>query len=178
MCDGHDHDHDHDSTDASIELMDAHQKRIEPYWRAAFKMPAPRAYESGTLVWMVDHYNTGRVDSEVGDPTGKATAPRYSVETTDADGKVMRGTYSIEQLRPATVEHVFRWSYTLRGHGSQRRVHVTGAPRKISGGYVVEVAWVDDDDSQKLPDGTVHPAHRAGYSWEEPTLNVNGYRPA
>jgi hypothetical protein len=68
-------------------------------------------------------------------------------------------------------------TYTLSGHGSDRRVHVVGRPRRVSGGYVVTVAWVSDDETQRLRDGTVHPMHRMGYQWDEPILNIDGYYP-
>lgn len=34
------------------------------------------------------------------------------------------------------------------------------------------VAWVTDDASQRMSDGSVHPAHRAGFQWEEPACNL------
>jgi hypothetical protein len=66
-------------------------------------------------------------------------------------------------------------TYTL--NNGTRRVQVRGTPRRISGGYIVTVCWATDDVTQLLRDGSVHPAHRAGFSWEEPILNINGYRP-
>lgn len=56
-----------------------------------------------------------------------------------------------------------------------RPIVVLGPPRKVDGGYVVLVAWATDDTTQILRDGSVHPAHRAGFSWEEPEENL---RPA
>ena len=53
-----------------------------------------------------------------------------------------------------------------------REIKVIGDPRRVSGGYVVTVCWATDDTSQRLGDGTIHPAHRAGWAWEEPTLNI------
>ncbi len=58
-----------------------------------------------------------------------------------------------------------------------REIRVIGEPRHIAGGYVVAVCWASDDTSQKLRDGTIHPAHQAGFTWEEPILNIDGYHP-
>lgn len=57
---------------------------------------------------------------------------------------------------------------TLRG----RAVTVLSRPRRISGGDVVTVAWAADNEVMRLSDGTVHPAHRQGFSWEEPVSNL------
>jgi len=59
---------------------------------------------------------------------------------------------------------------TLRGIP----VVVTSEPRRIAGGEVVTVEWAQDstDPSVQLPDGSVHPAHRKGFSWEEPVANL------
>ena len=56
--------------------------------------------------------------------------------------------------------------------GGARVVVAKSEPRRIAGGDVVTVAWVSDDTSQRFADGTVHPAHRAGFSWDEPTCNL------
>lgn len=64
--------------------------------------------------------------------------------------------------------------YTI-GHGS-RSVVVVGKPRRISGGSVVTVAWESDNASQLLADGTIHPAHRAGFRWDEPVENLRPVR--
>lgn len=66
--------------------------------------------------------------------------------------------------------------YTVN-HGDTRPVFVVGTPRRIAGGYVVMVAWATDDETQKLRDGSIHPAHRAGFSWDEPILNIIDYHP-
>lgn len=66
-------------------------------------------------------------------------------------------------------------TYTLRK--GTRQIQVTGKPRRIAGGFVVTVCWASDDEKQRLSDGTIHPAHRAGFSWEEPILNIDGYHP-
>lgn len=58
----------------------------------------------------------------------------------------------------------------LTNHG--RVVRVLSQPRQISGGSVTLVAWHEDNFSSRLPDGSVHPAQRAGFSWEEPTANL------
>lgn len=57
-----------------------------------------------------------------------------------------------------------------------RVVLVLSEPRRIAGGEVVTVAWEDDDASQRLPDGSIHPAHRAGFQWEEPRCNLREQR--
>lgn len=64
---------------------------------------------------------------------------------------------------------------TYQLHG--RKITIQGKPRRISGGYVVTVAWAEDNEAMRLRDGTIHPAHRAGFSWEEPILNIDGYHP-
>lgn len=53
-----------------------------------------------------------------------------------------------------------------------RKVNVLSAPRRIAGGEVVTVSWAEDDKSMALPDGSIHPAHQAGFSWEEPVCNL------
>jgi hypothetical protein len=56
-------------------------------------------------------------------------------------------------------------------HG--RRIVVLSAHRWIAGGAVVTVTWEQDDETQMLPDGTVHPAHRRGFTWDEPVSNLS-----
>lgn len=53
-----------------------------------------------------------------------------------------------------------------------RVVRVQSPPRRIAGGRVVLVAWESDNEAMRLSDGSIHPAHRAGWSWEEPTCNL------
>jgi len=55
-------------------------------------------------------------------------------------------------------------------HG--RSVIVLSRPRLIAGGEVVTVTWAEDNEAMRLPDGSVHPAHRRGFEWEEPTTNL------
>lgn len=55
-------------------------------------------------------------------------------------------------------------------HG--RSILVLSAPRRIAGGEVVEVTWAADNEQMRLPDGSVHPAHRHGFTWEEPIVNL------
>lgn len=61
-------------------------------------------------------------------------------------------------------------SNTAMLHG--RKVLVLSKPRYIAGGSVVTVTWAEDNQDQKLSDGTIHPAHRKGFKWEEPTCNL------
>ncbi len=58
--------------------------------------------------------------------------------------------------------------------GGTRVVVERSAPRNIAGGCVVRVAWLADatDAHLRLPDGSVHPAHRAGFEWDEPRCNL------
>lgn len=49
---------------------------------------------------------------------------------------------------------------------------VVSHPRFISGGCVVRVERTADNPEQKLPDGSIHPMHQKGFSWEEPVCNL------
>jgi hypothetical protein len=49
---------------------------------------------------------------------------------------------------------------------------VVSQPRYISGGCVVKVERTEDNPAQMLLDGTIHPMHQKGFSWEEPTCNL------
>ena len=53
-----------------------------------------------------------------------------------------------------------------------RRVMLLSKPRQIAGGAVVLVTWEQDNETQRLSDGTIHPAHRHGFTWEEPVCNL------
>lgn len=55
-------------------------------------------------------------------------------------------------------------------------VIILSAPRHIAGGAVVTLTWAQDSKRPEhiLPDGTVHPAHRYGFTWEEPVTNLQG----
>jgi hypothetical protein len=58
--------------------------------------------------------------------------------------------------------------YRLTG----RTVVALSKPRYVAGGYLITVTWETDDARQILPDGTIHPAHRHGFYWEEPICNL------
>lgn len=50
-----------------------------------------------------------------------------------------------------------------------RKVLILSHKRYVEGGYVVWVSWETDEDAPpkaRFEDGTIHPAHRAGYRWE------------
>jgi hypothetical protein len=51
-------------------------------------------------------------------------------------------------------------------------LHVLSLERRIAGGSVVRVARCQDNPAQRLADGSIHPAHRAGFAWDEPAQNV------
>lgn len=53
-----------------------------------------------------------------------------------------------------------------------RIIVVCGKPRAIAGGKVVLITWEEDNLAQLLPDGTVHPAWKKGFMWEEPVCNL------
>lgn len=55
-------------------------------------------------------------------------------------------------------------------HGA-RVLHVLSRER-TAGGYALRVAWCQDNPAQRLADGSIHPAHRAGFAWDEPAQNV------
>ena len=46
--------------------------------------------------------------------------------------------------------------------------------RRVAGGEGVTVTWAHDSTDPKmiLRDGTVHPAHRHGFRWDEPVCNL------
>lgn len=60
-------------------------------------------------------------------------------------------------------------------HGS-RRLRVLSDKRWIAGGAVVTVTWesVHDIDAARarLSNGSWHPAHLPGFTWEEPVENI------
>lgn len=82
--------------------VEAHIESITPAHRAAFQTSAPTQYEPGDLVWVIDHYNTGRIVS----PSVEGS---WCVELTDADGQVMRLVYDLTDLRLAAQPVAFRW---------------------------------------------------------------------
>lgn len=56
-----------------------------------------------------------------------------------------------------------------------RRLNVHSHPRAIAGGAVVWVSWATNDDapaSVRLRNGSVHPCHAAGFTWEECATNL------
>jgi hypothetical protein len=57
------------------------------------------------------------------------------------------------------------------------KVRLLSKPYRIPGGYVVDVERAEDstDPAQRLRDGSIHPAHRAGFRW---TACVCNLRPA
>lgn len=55
---------------------------------------------------------------------------------------------------------------------SCRHLILLSNPRRIAGGEVVTVTWETDNQKVLLPDGSVHPAHKRGFEWEEPVYNL------
>jgi hypothetical protein len=49
-----------------------------------------------------------------------------------------------------------------------------GVPRRVAGGYVVDVARATDstDRTMRLRDGSTHPAGCTGYRWTAPVCNL------
>jgi hypothetical protein len=48
-------------------------------------------------------------------------------------------------------------------------VVVASRPRYVAGGYLVEVCREADDPQKRMPDGSIHPCHRAGHRFEVST---------
>lgn len=79
-------------------------------------------------------------------------------------------TISLARVNARGYSNVMNKGDTLMLHS--RKVTIVSKPRRISGGDVVMVAWAEDNQEMRLADGTIHPAHRAGWQWEEPVLNL------
>lgn len=54
------------------------------------------------------------------------------------------------------------------------KVRLLGKPYRIAGGDVVDVERAEDsaDPNMRLPDGSIHPAHRAGFRWVAVVTNL------
>lgn len=54
-----------------------------------------------------------------------------------------------------------------------RSVLLLGKPRYVAGGWCQDVAWADNNTSQTLEDGSVHPAHRMGFRFTVAASSLN-----
>jgi hypothetical protein len=55
------------------------------------------------------------------------------------------------------------------------RVRLLGVPRRVPGGCVVDVERAEDstEPAARLSDGSIHPAHRAGFRWCAVVANLH-----
>lgn len=59
----------------------------------------------------------------------------------------------------------FKKDDIVRMRRGQRLLQVLTNPRRVDGGHVVEVTWLNND-------GQTHEAQRPGFRWSEPTVNL------
>lgn len=60
----------------------------------------------------------------------------------------------------------------LARHEDEGIVRVADMPRAVAGGFAVDVERIHDNPAMRLADGSIHPAHRAGFRWTTPATSL------